>query len=91
MVRELRAKLVLRVIARQVSAQDVKEAGVLHRGLRVFRSGVGDEATEGLHRYRDLAREVAIHDVVIGESKDHVSAPEKFSIPLEVLLALLFR
>ena len=71
----MHAKLVLRVIARQVSAQDVKEGGVLHCGLRVFRSGVGDEAMEGCHRYRDLAREISIHDVVIGETKDDESAP----------------
>ena len=88
---ELHAKLVLRVIARQVSAQDVKEGGVLHCVARVFRSGVGYEATEGCHRDRDLSREVAIHDVVIGESKDDVSAPEEFSIAFEVLLALFFR
>ena len=71
----MHAKLVLKVITRQVSAQDVEEASVLHGGVCVLRSGVGYEATEGLHRYRDLSREVAIHDVVIGESKDDESAP----------------
>ena len=71
----MHAKLVLKVVPGEVATQDVKEASVLHCGLRVFRSGVGDEATEGLHRYWDLSRKVAIHDVVIGESKDDVSAP----------------
>ena len=48
-VGELHAKLVLKVITRQVSVQDVEEAGILHGGVRVFRSGFWDEATEGRH------------------------------------------
>ena len=71
----MHAKLVLKVITRQVSAQDVEEAGVLHGGVCFFHSSVGYEATESCHRDRDLSCEVAIHDVVIGESKDDVSAP----------------
>ena len=52
---------------------------------------VRHEASDGLHRFGNLPREIAVHNVVVSETQDHVPATQELAVALQVLLALFFR
>lgn len=72
-------------------AQGLQEIDVL--GGRASSLGVlvRHEASDRLHRFGHLPLEIAVHDIVVGETQDHVPATQELAVALQVLLTLFFR